>query len=345
MRMRRSMLIPLVLWILAGCGDSAPVLNAVGSYSDVAILTDLDLFNGIAYQLKRDLEIDAQTGIRTEPLFRAEVFDMRNKKKARLYKNVVVIGYVKGKDAASREIRRHLAGETMKVLESGNLLFAEREDVYANNQNVVFLAGYDRSYMQSALTDEVATLRGQMEEANRERVLEYLFAVGRNEEAEARLREQTGLRMGIPEGYRINGIKRNEAGDLGMVEVVHENPTRGVVVFWKDVEDIGAFDLEDPELLLALRRQWGVFLEEKIQDLFGFFWSIEVFRGEPWPQLTGMYEIPEANLGGPFRTIFMKDVPTQRVYGINLYTFNPQGDKVPYLREARAVASTFVPRR
>lgn len=336
-------LIPIALF---GCGDSAPVLNAVGSYSDVAILTDTSLFNGIAFRLEQALEVDANTGIRPETMFNVDVFDMDDRDKARLYKNVIVVGFVKGRDAASREIQRKLKGRTMQVLPSRNLLFADLEDVYAKNQNVIFLAGYDRSYMQSSLEDEAAGLRGQMEERNRERVLEYLLSVGRNAEAERILREQVGVRMTVPDGYRINGIKKNEAGDLGMVEVVHENPTRGVILFWKDVSEPGAWDMDDPDpqVLLALRRQWGLFIDEAIQDAYGHFWSATVFRGNTLPQLAGMYEVRSANLGGPFRTIFLTDIPGKRVFGVNTFTFNPQGDKHVYLREALAIAETFVPR-
>jgi len=331
---------------LVGCSDSAPVLNAVGSYSDVAIITDLDLFNGFAYTLERELEVDSQTGLRAEPLFNADVFDMRSMSKARLYKNIIIVGFVNGRDQASREIQRRLKGGTLSVLPSRHLLFADRDDVYANNQNVIFLAGYDRSFMQSALADEAAALRGQMEEENRSRVFEYLTSLGRNAEGEKTLRENVGIRMTLPEGYRVNGIKENASGDLGMVEVVHENPTRGVVVFWKEVEEPGAWDMDDPDpqVLLALRRQWGLFLDEVIQDGFGHTWSATVFRGDTLPQLAGMYEVRSASLGGPFRTIFFTDVPTKRLYGINIYTFNPNGDKHPYLREALAVAETFVPR-
>lgn len=344
MRASRWSFVLLAALLVGGCGDSAPVLNAVGSYSDVAILTDLALFNGIAYELKRELEIDANTGIRPESMFNVDVVDMRDKDNARLYKNIIIIGYAKGRDRASRELQRQLQGRPMKVLPSQNLLLGEREDVYANNQNVVFLAGYDRSFMQSSLAKEAPGLRGQIEQRNRERVLEYLLSLGRNVEAENQLREEVGIRLTLPEGYRINGIKENTEGDLGMVEVLHENPTRGVAVFWKHVDDLASFDMDDPQLLLALRRQWGLFLEEAIQDAYGHTWSAEVYRGDTWPALAGMYEIPAANVGGPFRTIFLTDPPTKRVYGINLFTYNPQGDKHPYLREALAIAETFVPR-
>jgi len=42
--------------------------------------------------------------------------------------------------------------------------------------------------------------------------------------------------------------------------------------------------------------------------------------------------------------LFLLDEPSRRLFGINWFTYNPQGDKHPYLREARAVAGTFVPR-
>jgi len=344
LRVSRVLLAAVLALGLGGCGDSSPVLNAVGSYSDVAILTDLDLFNPVAFQLKQALEVDANTGIRREPMLRVDIFDFDAKDDARLYKNVIVIGYLKGKDGASREIRRRLGGTQMKVMESRHLFFAAREDVYANNQNVLFLAGSDRSFMQSAINQEAPALRGQIEEMNRERVMEYMLGLGRNAEAERSLRENAGIRMTVPEGYRINGIKQNAEGDLGMVEVLHENPTRGVVVFWKTLEDPEAFDMEDPEALLALRRRWGTFLDEALQDLYGYTWSTEMFRGEPRPQLAGMYEVLSAQVGGPFRTLFLLDEPSRRLFGINWFTYNPQGDKHPYLREARAVAGTFVPR-
>jgi hypothetical protein len=336
-RVYRVLLAVVLALGLTNCGDSSPVLNAVGSYSDVAILTDLDLFNPVAFQLKQALEVDANTGIRPESLLNVDIFDISSKDDARLYKNVIVIGYLKGQDRASKEIRRRLAGTQMRVLESRHLFFA-------NNQNVLFLAGSDRSFMQSAINQEAPALRGQIEEKNRERVLEYLLTLGRNAEAERSLRENVGIRMTVPDGYRINGIKENQDGDLGMAEIVHENPTRGVVVFWKTLEDPAGFDMEDPEALLELRRRWGGFLDEALQDLYGYTWSTEMFRGETWPQLAGMYEVVEAQVGGPFRTLFLLDEPSRRVFGINWFTYNPRGDKHPYLREARAVAGTFVPR-
>ena len=67
----------LLLFVsVAGCGEGPPVLNAVGKYSDVALITDLQNFNSVAFQLEKVLEVDARTGLRPEPMFNVDVFDM-----------------------------------------------------------------------------------------------------------------------------------------------------------------------------------------------------------------------------------------------------------------------------
>ena len=331
---------------LVGCGcEKAPILNAVGSYSDVAILTDLDQFNSVAFELQRALGIELNYGLRPEKMLKVDIFDLRRKDDAAIYKNVIVLGYVKGKDPASREIQRRLAGEPMKMIDPRGLFLTLRPDVYAQNQNVLFVAGRDRNVMQSAVVKQAAALRGQIEQRNRERVLEYLLAQGRDSEAEQNLARQAGFRLAIPTGYRLNGIKSNAAETMGCAEVVATRPTRSVVVFWTQI-DPDAVDLADHEMLLAMRRQWGGFLEESLQDIFGFEWERVVFRGEEWPMLAGLYEVSNEvePFGGPFRTIFVIDRAGRRLYGINWLTYFPNQPKHQYMREARAVAETFVPR-
>lgn len=329
--------------LVTGCGEGPPVLNAVGKYSDVAVITDLTEFNSVAFQLEKVLEFDAKTGLRPEAMFNVDVFDIDEAKDARRYKNVIVLGYLKGRDRASGEIKYRLGGEQMRVMESDHLFIAVREDIYAQNQNVIFLAGNERSFMANSVLREGPALRGQLEAANRRRLSQYLFSSGHNEEDEVAIREQAGFRLSLPAGWRLNGIKQNAAGDLGCVEVLANGPTRGVAVFWKDV-DPSQVDLQDRDALLALRRSWGLFIDEGLQDEFGYDWALDEFRREEWPRVSGLYETGDQSYGGPFRTLFVLDLTGNRLYGINWYVFYPNGAKHEFLREARVVADTFSPR-
>jgi hypothetical protein len=231
----------------------------------------------------------------------------------------------------------------MRVMESDHLFIAVREDVYAQNQNVIFLAGNDLSFMTNSLIKEAGAIRGQLESANKRRLSEYLYSRGRNTEDETAIREQAGLRISLPAEWRLNGIRKDSDGELGCVEVLANKPTRGVAIFWQEV-DPAEVDLEDHDALLALRRRWGVFLDERLQDAFGYEWQLDEYRREEWPLLSGLYETGDQSYGGPFRTIFLLDVSSRRLYGIDWYVFYPNGPKHEYLREARIVADTFSPR-
>jgi hypothetical protein len=319
------------------------VLNAVGSYSDVAILTDLELFLPLASDLERLLEVPVEYGLKSEPLFHVDLFDTRSRDKAGVYKNVIVVGYLRGKDRASQEIRRRLGGEQMKVLVPNALFLTAREDIYARNQNVLFLAGNDRNQMQSLLRQHAAALRGQIAERNRERVRAFLVQQGRNLAAEQRISQQAGFRLTVPVGFELGKLAESAEGDLGCVEVIATGPTRSVAVFWAQI-DPADVDLDDHDALLELRRRWGHFLDETLQDAFGFTWAGEMFRGEQWPMLAGMYETNVGEYGGPFRTVFLVDVPSQRLYGVNWLCFAPNLAKGPLMREVHALAETFVPR-
>jgi hypothetical protein len=273
-----------------------------------------------------------------------DIFDTSSRKKAQLYKNVIVIGFLKGKDDASREIRYQLGGEKMRLFGERGLFLATREDIYAQNQNVIFLAGHDRNVMQASVREKASALRGQIEERNRERVREYLDVAGRDAEAERALSEQAGIRLPVPLGYRVGAIKKSSDGTLGAVEVVANQPTRSVTIFWKELSRLDEVDLEDTAALLALRRQWGVFLDESLQDAFGYQWSREIFRREERPMLAGLYETNEGAYGGPFRTVFVLDGASQRLYGVNWLCYRPSDDKHTWMREVHALAEAFVPR-
>lgn len=322
--------------LLAACGDQ-PILNAVGSYSDVAILTDTALLP-VATELEKALEAEVYYSLRPEKMLKADIFDLRDLDDAEVYKNVIVIGLIDGRDRGSKEIQKHLAGESMQGLVPKRLYLAERADIYARNQNVLFLAGHDRNLMQSGIRQKAAALRGQIESDNRRRLRDYLFGIGRNLELEEQVREKGGFQLTIPEDWKATRFFLGE--DRGSVEIASTRPTRTVAVMWEPEPDPTV--LEDRERLLEMRRQWASeFLEEELQDAGGFEWTRTLFATAEVPMLAGFWEAD--TYGGPFRTIFYHDPRANRIYGINLLTYAPNLPKHVYMREALAVAETFRP--
>jgi hypothetical protein len=327
----------LLSLIAVGCGDK-PVLNAVGSYSDVAILTSSQLLP-VATTLEQALEEPVEYSLQPETILNIDIFDVRDRKEAVVYKNVIVLGVLEGTDDSSRELQRQLAGESMKGIAARELFLATREDVYSRNQNVLFLAGHERNLMQSAVLRQAPALRGQIEASNRRRLLSFLTGLGRKFPIEEQIRALGGFRLQVPEDYEATRFFGDR--EKGSVEIAARNPTRTVAIIWEPAT--GPEILEDQDFLLERRRRWAEgYLDEQLQEAGGFAWSLTSFHGEELPELAGFWEGP--TYGGPFRTTFYYDAETKRLFGINRLCYAPNMPKHVYMRETLAVAESFEPR-
>ncbi len=330
----------ILLTLLIACGPSEPMTSAVGSYSDVAIVTDLTVLGAVARRVASDLAIPLEYSLKSEPLFNVDVFDVSELRQASVYKNVVVIGLVSGEDRGSHELRKQLSGDTLNDQAHKNLFIALVEDVYAKNQTVLFVAGRQSNVLQSSLTRNKMLVAERLEASNRARLREYLFTDGHELELEARARAEMGFGIEIPASFRETRFLAGS--EEGLLEIAKVRPTRAMSVYYKN--DVDTQILEDREGLLELRRSWGArFLEENLQDVGGFRWNDEPFQEHRLQVLAGFWEAQEGTFGGPFRTFFLYDEAKRRLYGINLLCYAPGMKKHTYMRETLAVAETLKP--
>ncbi len=342
-RIQSTHLVILGLGFLAfapGCENGQPMSAAVGSYSDIAVLTDIATLGPVANQLDRELSKDVEYSIRPEPLFNVDVFDWNDRRNAEVYKNVIVVGLLKGKDPASHELRSRLGGETMSDMGHRNFYVAVKSDVYSRNQLVFFVAGNDRTLMQSGLAKSIDVLIHRIENENRIRLRHFLFTNGHELELENKIRSEMGFSLQVPASYRETRFEKGKKD--GLVEVAAVRPTRTASIYYLD--DADSTMLDDHDVLLELRRSFGArFLEEDLQDTAGFEWSEEIFAGKMTPVLSGFWQAKTGDYGGPFRTYFLYEAEKRRLYAVTVLTYAPGMQKRPYIREATCVAETLVP--
>jgi len=273
-------------------------------------------------------------------MLNVDIFDLSDRRNAEIYKNVVVVGLVGGEDKGSRELRRRLGGEALSDSRHKDLFLAVEKDVYSRNQLVFYVAGRERSLLQSSIVKNVGIMLERMESENRKRLLRFLFTDGHEAELEARARREMHIGIQIPASYRETRFIAG--GEEGLLEAVAVRPTRGFSVYY--LENADSTMVTDQDLLLDLRRSWGQrYLEEKLQDAAGFTWEEANFGGRRLPLLTGFWEAIEGTYGGPFLTFFLHEPDRGRLYGINVFCYAPGMRKHPLIREAMAVAETLVP--
>ncbi len=326
--------------VVSGCDSGSPIGSAVGSYSDVAILTETRLLGPVARQLKKSLSVEVTYAIKPEPLFNVDVFDWQDRRNAQVYKNLIIIGLLEGDDPASRELRRRLGGAVLSDKGHKNLFVAVMSNTYSRNQLVYFVAGRDRGLMQSSLARNIQILVDRISQENRKRILNYLFTNGHELDLENKIRHQMHFGLEVPASYRETSFHTGKHD--GFVEVAAVRPTRAVGIYYLD--DAESTMIEDKEVLLDLRRSFGErFLDEELQDAGGYQWSEVNFAGKRLLTLSGFWQAKKKDYGGPFRTFFLYEKEKRRLYGINLLTYAPGMRKHPYIREAMAVAETLKP--
>jgi hypothetical protein len=148
------------------------------------------------------------------------------------------------------------------------------------------------------------------------------------------IHDQYGFSIRIPAAYSVAADSTNQVvrlyrlRDLGKAQfvIVHSRP-----------REEGRLD---PEWALRLRD--AVVVHYNKGDRVDFERSSGRsgrFQGEEATFLRGLWQNEEYTMGGAFETIlfFRRD----RFFMIDIAVFNPKGDKLPFLRELRAVATTF----
>ncbi len=339
-RLLLALLLALVILAVTACDSGRPLGSAVGSYSDVAILTEMPVLAPVARQLKKSLSVEVSYAIKPEPLFNVDLFDWADRRNAQVYKNLIIVGLLNGDDPASRELRRRLGGTTLSDRRHKNLFIAVVPDVYSRNQLVYFIAGRDRGLMQSSLARNVQLLVDRIARENRTRILRYLMTNGHEDALEARIRREMHFDWQIPASYHESVFQVGEGE--GLVEVAAVRPTRTASVYYLDNADSTLLD--DRKQLLELRRRWGEkYLNQRLQEAGGFQWSKVDFAGRKLLTLSGFWEAKDKDYGGPFRTFFLYAPKKKRLYGINVLTYAPGMRKHPFIREAMAVAETLHP--
>ncbi len=289
-KIKTALLLILAASLMAsalGCENGQPMSAAVGSYSDVAILTDTASLGPVASQLQRALSVDVDYTIQPEPLFNVDIFDWNDRRNAQVYKNVIVIGLLKGRDPASKELRSRLGGETMDRQGKRNFYVAVKSDVYSRNQLVFFVAGNDRTLMQSGLAKGIGTLINRMKTENRDRLRDYLFTNGHDVQLENKIRDQMGFGLQVPASYHETRFEKGVKD--GLVEVAATRPTRTASIYYLD--DADSTIINDHEVLLELRRSFGArYLEEDLQDAAGYNWGEDIFAGKLHLVLSGYWQ-------------------------------------------------------
>ncbi len=190
--------------------------------------------------------------------------------------------------------------------------------------------------LKKVIKNNGAVIRDIIEEANRERLREYLL---RREDVEGseELRAKYGFHINIPYIYEIN----QDRGDVPGIEIIRTQPHRGITVSWISWNKT-SLSLADSTELFDFRSKiaWKMYDKDIMRkDLV--FYSEDKLGQYNTIRMDGYWENSQDLFGGPFTCYFIHDRNRSKLWMVDCLVYAPGFSKHIMLRELRAVAETF----
>jgi len=260
--------------------------------------------------------------------------------KYKSFKNVFFLSRLDSKLPVSQEVNDLVTGdpEIVRGIKNGDYFHIPQKDTWAFGQYVLFLIAPDRDAMIQRIHDLGKLAYTDFKKSYFTRLSDEVFENNRNEKVVDYLRKHFPFTITVQKDYQVV----DESVDENYVWLRRLNPDRSIAVTWIPYEDSVEIDFD---WVVRERNKLGgkifegdVVVEEEttLEDVN--------FGSKPAKRLIGTWMNPTHFIGGPFRTIVVKDEQSKLVYLVDTYVQAIGLRKRYYLDQLDVMANTFVPK-
>ncbi len=332
--MRKASAVIIAVFLLSSCGRTISYPPA-GSYSNIVMVTETGKIDGAAEVMLRELQHIVDYYNKQELQFKVMLVSAREMEKHTPTKNMVIFGIVdRGRIGSILEKFLGTAG-MRRVHQGENNVFKKMDYPVSGQFTVVVTASSEDELTEVALKNG-ERIREIIEEANRERLRNYLLSKERIDVSELLLAKY-GFTVRVPSLYRMNQDRSEVPG----VEIVRTQPHRGLTVSWRPWKESGLTLADSTELYEARSDvAWNMYDKDVMRRDIVFFYADEL---GPYQvvRMEGYWENSEDLFGGPFKCFFLYDDIRSRLWIIDCVVYAPGFEKHKLLRELHCVAETF----
>lgn len=319
---------------ISSCGGQGSFPPA-GSYSNVVLVTESGKLEGMTEGMVRVLQHSLDYYTKTELQFNVRLISAYDLQREPPAKNVVIFGVAR-QGEIGRVIESFIGTASVrKVLQGKNNIFRKLDyPVEGQFTLIVTASSYDK--MAEVVEKNGPVIRDIIEQANRQRLREYLLKREKSETTEE-LQARYGFSLRIPDLYKVN----QKRPDIPGIELVRQLPHRGLTVSWRPWKKRG-LSAADSSALFDVRANlaWQMYDKDVMRR------EIVFFRGGALDEydaviMEGYWENSEDLFGGPFICFFIYDRVKSRLWVVDCLVYAPGFDKHVFIRELHAIAETF----
>lgn len=330
--------------------------NAVGETGTVLVVMDTTLWKGTVGHATREVfEASIETLPVPEPAFAVEHTDIRTldqfERQIRKRKYIVFAGVLDDDNNVSRFLRSRLDSTVQRAVRAGEPGIYQLRDVWLREQLVYYLTANSDSGLAHALRDQAATLRYNLNEANRQQMEQEMFAKFRQTDVEEDMLDEHAFAVNVQHDYLVAVDTTNF---FWMRRFVDAQNWRSVFVYWTEQADPSV--LTPPWVLEARDRLTESWLTGNLGDfvLIDQRRPLTVeevnFLDRYGLETRGLWHmvgydqdgvLRSAGSGGPFLNYTFYDEEQGRLYMIDGMIFAPKYDKRELVRQLEVIAHTF----
>lgn len=333
---------------LVGCGGSqsddttrktdVSKPRSWGQSEFIFIFADDNVWSSVEYGILRSLEREFLT-TKNEKLFTVRRVPISEIEKNYRFANLLFFCDASSDAPTSKYVKEILPSQVSALSDSipSNMLIAN--DLWAQDQMVVFLIGKDMESLLNCTAQHLNTIFEIFQEKEYERIHKTVYRPGLNEEEISYQKQHYPWHIKLPKHYMV--FRRDDANNfVSYLLRVQDHPDRFLAVYWEEMPENNV----TKEWLWEKRLEIGkTYYEGDTFSSQDVVQSKAKFLGYDAFKLSGRWQNPEYFIGGAL-TSFAFYEPEQKIaYLIDNMVYYPQGDKLRVLMGLEVISKTFTP--
>lgn len=330
--MKRLLIVSLALVVIAlsFAGCQRRLIAAFGSNSEIVIVTSERCADEAA-TLRAILEREVLT-VQYEKAFMVRVVTSGDVKSEESRKNIILLDYLDPGSSVSGKIL-DLAGREKEALARGDINRKAVNERWARGQVVMLIAAPSKEGLDRLLAEDADPIFSFVSDQVQARLNRSIFDAGEQQAVTSRLAADYGWSLRLPTGYDVDEAFASQR----VIKMLKDKPARMITVYWEggDWDDRATNCLERKKMLAWEFWDQDEIVEETLDVQQG------VFLGHQGSVLSGTWENKKYTIGGFYVTYCFTCEECGRNYVVDAAVFAPGLEKLPLIRELKAVLSTF----
>ena len=321
--------------------------KARGEPGEIVLVLDSARWNGETGSALRKVFHESVDGLpRDEPMFNLRhITPFQFKGILKNAKNLILVVPINDRQNESVRMRNFFTTDALDSMrENEDIFLIARKNLFATNQNVLFLIGHTNDQLVQGIVKNTDRLRSYFNKIEEDRAYDRLYNVRTERLIMNNLEEKYGFRLMVPFGWKIADEKETFVWIRQPTEQIDKN----IFVAFKPYYDESQFA---DDSLIHWRNELGkkYIYEDPENEISYMITEPEItptitevnFNGNYAKKMIGRWKTRNVSMGGPFVSYALVDESKGRMYYIEGFLFSPGVDQRELVRELDVILKTF----